>query len=95
MVNPSSRRSTIVRWIATAIAFLICAIGVLLPPFACAVGEYEEDNRSCDTPVLQIAAFGVLLAGVIVARVTGRAAPQWLGIGVAVVLVQVGLDGSV
>lgn len=82
----------IVRWLAAAAAALICAIGVLLPPFACAVGEYELDNRACDTPVLQIIGFGVLTVGVIAARLTRRPALHWAAVVASVVLVLLGLD---
>ena len=85
-------RSSAVRWIATALGALWCAIGVLLPPFACAVGEYEENNPSCDTPTLQIVACGVLVAGVAAAVVTRRPAPQWAGLAISAVLVLIGLD---
>ena len=88
-------RSAIVRWSATAVAALICAIGALLPPFGCAVGEYEENNPSCDTPTLQLAGFGVLFAGIALARLTRRPAFQWAGMAVAIVMVLVGLDDSV
>ena len=88
----TTRRGRIVRWGATVLAGLWCAIGVMLPPFACAVGEYEEDNPTCDTPVLQIVGAGVLVAGVLAALVLKRPAPQWLGIAVSFVLVLVGLD---
>jgi hypothetical protein len=90
MVNNGAR--TITRWAVTALAALWCAIGVLLPPFACAVGEYEADNPSCDTPVLQMAGAGVLVAGVVAALVLKRPAPQWLGIAVSAVLVLSGLE---
>ena len=87
-------RSAVVRWSATAVAALVCAIGVLLPPFGCAVGEYEENNKSCDTPALQIAGFGVLLAGIVVARLTRRPVFQWAGIAASIVMVLVGLDDA-
>ena len=93
MVNPSRRR-TVVRWVATAVAAVICAIATILPPLGCAVGEYEEDNRSCDTPTLQFAAFGVLAAGIIVARLTRRPEAQWVGIAISVVLALVGLNDA-
>jgi hypothetical protein len=80
--------------VATTLAVLWCAVGIMLPPLGCAVGEYEEDNPSCDTPVLQFAGLGVLVAGVVAARVLGRPAPQWLGIAVSLVLVLIGLDNA-
>ena len=90
-----TRRAWVVRWIATIVALVVCAIAAILPPFGCAVGEYEEDNPSCDTPTLQFVAFGVLIAGVILARLTRRPAFQWAGIAASVVLALVGLDKGV
>jgi hypothetical protein len=81
-------------WAVTALAAVWCAVGILLPPFGCAVGEYEEHNRSCDTPTVQIAGLAVLVAGVIAARFLGRRA-QWIGIAVSAVLVLIGLEGDV
>ena len=82
-------------WALTALAALWCAVGILLPPFGCAVGEYEEHNSSCDTPTVQIVGLGVLVAGVVAARLLGRRGPQWIGIAVSAVLVLIGLDGDV
>ena len=90
----TSRRPAVIRWTTTVLAGLWCAIGVVLPPFACAVGEYEEDNPSCDTPVLQMVGAGVLIAGVVAALVLKRPAPQWLGIAISAVLVLIGLDDA-
>ncbi|HEX6713255.1 MAG TPA: hypothetical protein VF066_07715 [Thermoleophilaceae bacterium] len=90
----SSRRRAVIRWAATVLAGLWCAIGIVLPPFGCAVGEYEENNPSCDTPGLQIAGAGVLIAGVAAALLLKRPAPQWLGIAVSFVLVLIGLDDA-
>lgn len=82
-------------WVLTVLAALWCAIGILLPPFGCAVGEYEEHSRSCDTPTIQIAGLGVLVAGVVLARLLRRREPQWIGIAGSAVLVLVGLNGDV
>jgi hypothetical protein len=87
-----ARRRAVIRWAVTVVAALWCAIGVLLPPFGCAVGEYEENNPSCDTPGLQIAGAGVLVAGVVAALVLERPAPQWIGIALSAVMVLIGLN---
>ncbi|MEA2492817.1 MAG: hypothetical protein QOJ29_728 [Thermoleophilaceae bacterium] len=87
-----SRRQTVIRWVVTGLATLWAAVGIMLPPFGCAIGEYEENNPSCDTPTLQIIGLGVLVAGVVAARVTRRPAAQWLGIAISSVLVLIGLD---
>ena len=93
--EPPANMKRFGRWALTGLAALWCAIGILLPPFGCAVGEYEEHNPSCDTPTVQIVGLGVLVVGVVAARIVRRPAPQWLGIAVSAVLVLIGLDGDV
>ena len=61
-------------------------------PFACAVGEYEEDNPSCDFPVLSLAGLGVVAVGAVAGRVTRRPAVQWGAVVIAFVLASLGWD---
>lgn len=79
-------------WVATGALLLLNAGMIALFDFACAVGEYEEDNPTCDTPMLAIAGVAAVAAGVVAGRLSGRRSVHWLGLAAALVLAVMAWD---
>jgi hypothetical protein len=80
------------RWAPVVLAALLDLGSAALLELGCAVGEYEEDNRTCDASTYPLIGLGALVLGVGVARLVNHPAPRWLGIAASVVLAFVGLD---
>jgi hypothetical protein len=79
------------RWGPVVLAAVFDLAVAALAELGCAVGEYEEDNRSCDASTYPLIGVGALVFGVVLARVVRHPAPRWLGIIAAFALGLVGL----
>jgi hypothetical protein len=77
-------------WAAAGALTLLTLGSAMLYGFACAVGEYEENNHTCDASRYPLIGFGALMLGLGVARLTKRREPRWLGYAAAFVLFVVG-----
>src|SRR5437868_3227345 len=53
MVSKPSRGEAIARWVMTVLTALWVAGAVMVVPFGCAVGEYEDD-RDCSVPEISV-----------------------------------------
>jgi cell division protein FtsW (lipid II flippase) len=77
-------------WAAAGALTLLTLGSAMLYEFACAVGEYEENNHTCDAAIYPLIGFGVLMLGLATARLTNRKEPRWLGYAAALILFVVG-----
>ena len=92
MVNDSAPRfQRLRRWGPVALAAVFDLAVAALAELGCAVGEYEEDNRTCDASTYPLIGVGALAVGVVLARLVGHPAPRWLGVIAAFTLGLVGL----
>jgi hypothetical protein len=79
-----------VSWVATGVLTLLTLGSAFFYEFACAVGEYEEDNHTCDASTYPLIGFVLLALGVVLARRTERNEPRWLGFAASFALFVVG-----
>lgn len=79
------------RWGPVVFAAVFDLAVAALAELGCAVGEYEEDNQTCDASTYPLIGFGALVLGVVLARVVRHPAPRWIGVLAAFALGLVGL----
>jgi hypothetical protein len=91
VINPGPRFPRLRRWAPVVLAGVFDLGVAALSELGCAVGEYEEDNRSCDASTYPLIGLGALVLGVILARVVRHPAPRWIGVIAAFALALVGL----
>jgi hypothetical protein len=70
-------------WIAAALLALITLGTAGLYELGCAAGEYEEHNHTCDASSYPMTGFFLLVAGLVVGRLTHREWVRWFGFGCA------------
>lgn len=79
------------RWAPVVVAGVFDLAVAALAELGCAVGEYEEDNRTCDASTYPLIGVGALVLGVVLALAVRHPAPRWVGVTAAFVLGWVGL----
>jgi di/tricarboxylate transporter len=93
MVSKPGRGEPIVRWIATLLAALWAAVAIVIVPFGCAVGEFEED-RDCTVPEASVAAAVVLVAGVALGLWRHDKRIHWIAIALSALLALSGFGNA-
>jgi hypothetical protein len=91
VVAAGPRFARLRRWGPVVLAAMFDLAVAALAELGCAVGEYEEDNRTCDASTYPLIGVGVVVLGVVLARVASHPAPRWLGVAAAFALGVVGL----
>ena len=93
MVSKRRPGEPIARWGLTVLTALWVAGALIVVPFGCAVGEYEED-RDCTVPEVSVAAAIVLVLGAAVGIWRHERRIHWAGIVGAALLALMGYGNA-